>query len=163
MKRILSSSEVTSLVLPLFFPPLLQLTDLRKLMLFFAAAHKFEACVHLMTTLLQYDPFIELMSFNYCLRAVTGHMISTGTSLDVVLQLSKKLASTSGQASVNSQHDLMLVFYKKGDLGKRDAVGYIAPSATTYQYHLSSSSPNLQLLVQLTCCLLLNCVFCTRK
>ena len=91
-------------------------------MLFFAGAHKFEACVHLMSTLLQYGPFIELMSFNYCLRTVTGHMISAGTSLDIVVQLSQKLASIGGQASISSREDLMLVFHKKKELGKMAAL-----------------------------------------
>ena len=86
-------------------------------MLFFAGAHKFEACVHLLSTLLHYGPFIELMSFNYCLRAVTGHMINGGTSHDIVLQLSQRLASIGGQASVTAREDLMLIFYKQKDLG----------------------------------------------
>ena len=87
-------------------------------MLFFAGAHKFDACVYLMSTLLQYGPFIELMSFSYCLRAVTGHMISTGASHDIVLQLSKNLASISGYSSVSTREDLMLIFYKQQDFGK---------------------------------------------
>ena len=91
-------------------------------MLFFAGAHKFEACVHLMSTLLQYGPFIELMSFSYCLRALTGHMISAGASHDIVLQLSKKLASISGHASTSTREDLMLIFYKQKDFGKMAAL-----------------------------------------
>lgn len=87
-------------------------------MLFFAGAHKFEACVHLMSTLLYYGPFIELMSYNYCLRTVTGHMVSAGASHDIVVQLSERLASIHGQSSINSREDLMLVLHKKKDFGK---------------------------------------------
>ena len=68
-----------------------------------------------------------------------GHMISSGTSLDVVVQLSKRLASISGQASINSQQDLMLVFYKMGDPGREDSVVCIFPTCPP----IPSSLPSL--------------------